>query len=132
MQVAHFATGSNFGGNPYGNPCQILLPPAGHYLRTNIVFSLSNDVVRGDFEMNYLNIIVPQSAITNTLVDGSTVDATNFVAIGASGYYGAQIPVTNMGTNASAHTVISSQPVGVEFYGFGAYDTYGGLGAVVK
>jgi hypothetical protein len=84
-----------------------------------------------------LNIIVPQSAISSTLVEGSTVDAANFVPIGTSGYHGAQVTVTNaLDTNnveqAASHTVISSQPVGVEFYGFGCFDAYGGFGGVVK
>ena len=62
---------------------------------------------------------------------------TNFVAIGTSGYYGAQITVTNaLDTNnveqATSHTVISSQPVGVEFHGFTDWDAYGCFGGVVK
>jgi hypothetical protein len=77
---------------------------------------------------NFLNLIVAQSAITNTLVDGSSIAATNFVVIGTSGYYGAQITVTNSG----AYTVISSQPVGVEVYGFGINDAYGYFGGMVK
>ena len=90
--------------------------------------------VTGDFyeNSNYLNIIVPQSAIANTLVDGSTVDATNFVPIGTSGYYGAQISVTNAVDGATTHTVTSSQPVGVEVYGVGFYDAYGYFGGIVK
>jgi hypothetical protein len=135
IQVAHFANGLHLSGS--GDPCEILLPPAGHYLRTNIVFSLLNNNITGDFATSYLNIIVPQSAISSTLVDGSTVAATNFVAIGTSGYYGAQIIVSNaVDTNnveqATSHTVISSQPVGVEFYGFGDYDAYGYFGGLVK
>jgi hypothetical protein len=130
IQVAHFANGLYFDGE--GDPCEILLPPAGHYLLTNIVFTLPGDWNTGDFATNYLNIIVPQLAITNTLVDGSTVDATNFVPIGTSGYYGAQISVTNAVDGATTHTVTSSQPVGVEVYGFGPYDAYGCFGGVVK
>lgn len=61
-------------------------------------------------------------------VDDSVVAASNFVAIGASGYYGAQRPLTNSG----AHTVNSSQPVGVQVYGFGACDAYGYFGGIVK
>jgi hypothetical protein len=131
IQVAHFANGLQFDFAEYmesqvGDPCEILLPPAGHYLMTNIVFTL--DAVTGDFTENYLNIIVPQSALTNTWVDGSTVDATNFVPIGTSGYYGAQITITNSGV----HTVTSSQPVGVQVYGFGDVDAYGYFGGIVK
>ena len=48
--------------------------------------------------------------------------------IGANGFYGARITVTNGG----AHTVVSSQPVGVEVYGWGDADAYGYFGGVVK
>jgi hypothetical protein len=123
IQVAHFANGSTFSGEP-GDPCEILLPPAGHYLETNIVFTPTNTP---GFDENYLNLIVTQSAIANTLLNGSLLAATNFVPIATSGYYGAQIPV-EPGTN----TVNSSHPVGVEVYGFGTDDAYGYFGGVVK
>jgi hypothetical protein len=87
-----------------------------------------NDCVGGDFPTNWLNVIVAQSAITNTLVDCSPLAATNFVLIGASGYYGTRYSLTNSGP----HTVTSSQPVGVEVYGFGDSDAYGYFGGVVK
>jgi hypothetical protein len=132
IQVAQFANGSLFDSAYYGDPCEILLPPAGHYLLTNIVFTLSNDWFSGDFdgdfEENYLNLIVTQSATNSTWVDGLAVAATNFVAIGSSGYYGAQITVTNSGV----HAVTSSQPVGVQVYGFGYTDAYGYFGGLVK
>ena len=128
IQVAQFANGGNFDGAPNGDPCEILLLPTGHYLETNTVVTLPNDNVKGDFYANYMSLIVAQSAITNTLVDGFHVAATNFVPIGTSGYYGAQITITNSG----AHKVTSSQPVGVEVYGFGNFDAYGYFGGVVK
>jgi IgGFc binding protein len=132
IQVAQFANGAA-SDNPTigeGDPCEILLPPIGHYLETNIVFTLTNDLpnqVTGDFSENFLNLIVSESATTNTWVDGSLVEPTNFVPIGASSYCGAQITVTN-----GTHTVISSRPVGVEIYGFGNWDAYGYLGGIVK
>ena len=133
IQVAHFATGNDIDWPyPGADPCEILLPPTGHYLQTNIVFSLPSDYITGDFPINYLNVIVPQSAITNTLVDGAPVDVGNFGAIGTSGYYGAQIAVTNAAHGATTHSVISSHPVGVEVYGFGLYDAYGYVGGLVK
>jgi hypothetical protein len=66
--------------------------------------------------------------MTNTAVNGSIVSATHFVAIGTSGYYGAQLTVTNNGV----HNVVSSKPVGVEVYEFGNADAYGYFGGVVK
>ena len=88
---------------------------------------MPNDGIAGDFYENFLNIIVTQSATNTTSVDGSLIASTNFVAIGTSGYFGAQINVTN-----GPHTVISSQPVGVIVFGWGYPDGYGYFGGVVK
>ena len=128
IQVAKFSNGAGFGGggNQEGDPCEILLLPTGHWLETNTVVTLDN--INEDFDENFMNLIVSQSAITNTFVDTLPVAATNFVAIGRSGYYGAQITVTNSGV----HKITSSAPVGVEVYGFGTYDAYGYFGGVVK
>ena len=114
--------------NMEGDPCEILLPLIGFYMETNTVVTLTNDDVTGDFDEDYLNLIVPQPATNSTYADGSVVAATNFVAIGSSGYYGAQITVTNSGV----HTVTSSQPAGVEVYGWGYHDAYGYFGGIVQ
>lgn len=133
IQVAQLANGNEFDQSykeSYyeGDPCEILLPPTGHYLETSIVVTLPDDTVTGDFYANYLNLIVPQSATNNTRVDGSLVAPTNFVPIGTSGYYGSQITITTNGV----HKVTSSQPVGVEVYGWGDWDAYGYFGGIVK
>jgi hypothetical protein len=130
IQVAQFANGaaSDHGVEPFeGDPCELLLPLTGHYLCTNVVYTLPNDGVTGGFDTNFLNIIVAQSAIGNTLLDSSILAASNFVVIGTSGYCGAQVPVTN-----GVHTVTSSQPVWVEAYGWGSWDAYGYFSGIVK
>jgi hypothetical protein len=134
IQVAQFANGCDF-DSPYlfaGDPCEILLPPTGRFLQTNTVFFLPADYITEDFDQLYLNIIVPQSALTNTLVDGSTVAATNFLPIGTSGYYGAQLSLTNDVSAATSHTVTSFQPMEVEVYWFGFEDAYSYLGGLVR
>jgi hypothetical protein len=135
IQVAQFANGGYFdqtdSSSESGDPCEILLPPTGYYLMTNTVVAFTNDLPNqavGDFDKNYLNLIVPQSATNSTWVDGWLVTASNYVAVGTSGYYGEQITITNSGT----HTVTSSQPVGVEVYGWGHWDAYGYFGGAVK
>jgi hypothetical protein len=130
VQVAQFANSWNFSGLP-GDPAEILLPPAGHWLQTNVVATMTNDInqITGDFDASYLSLLVAGSGTNSTYVDGSLVAATNFVAIGASGYYGAQISVTNSG----AHTVNSSQPVEVQVYGWAnQQDAYGYFGGRSK
>ena len=130
IQVAQFANGAAFDhpDTREGDPCEILLPPTGRYLATSIVATPPNDDMTGDFDENFLNLMVPQSATNSTWVDGTLVSVTNYIAIGTSGYYGAQITITNSG----AHSVTSSQPVGVEVYGWGYADAYGYFSGVVK
>jgi hypothetical protein len=95
------------------------------------VYTSTNDEPNqtiGDFDEDFMNLIVTQSATNSTYVDGSLVVATNYIAIGSSGYYGAQIMITNSG----AHTVTSSQPAEVQIYGWGYTDAYGYFGGIVK
>ena len=91
IQIAQFANGWEFDhpDTQEGDPNEILLPPTGHYLQTNIVYTPYYLTPSGypGFDENFLNLIVPQSAISNTAVNGSIVAATNFVAIGTSGYF---------------------------------------------
>lgn len=113
-----------------GNLCEMLLPPVGHWLATNVVFTPDGLDVSGepyDFDTICLNAIAADWAITNTFVDGSPLAATNFVPIHTSGYSGARVAVTN-----GPHIVTSSQPVGVQVYGFGPQDAYGYAGGVVE
>ncbi len=125
IQVAQFSQGGNtdFTNNIYyGDPCEILLPPAGYYLNS---YTISSSGANEYFTGNFLNLIVPQAAISATLVDGSAVAATNFTNIGSSGYYAARVSV-GVGT----HTVSSLQPVEVEVYGFQTWDAYGYIGGI--
>jgi hypothetical protein len=89
IQVAHFANGEGYDSPPnyYGEDTEILLPSPNEYSTSYIVYSPS-------FATNFLNLIVATNAAFTTL-DGTNVSliATNFVAIGSSGYAGAQIPV---------------------------------------
>ena len=87
----------------------------------------ANASVNQDFSDNVLNLIIAQAATNSTYVDGALVAATNFVAIGTSGYSGAQIPVS-----AVTNTVTSAQPIGVEVYGWDCEDAYGYFGGMVK
>ena len=131
IQVAQFGNGQDFDSSDgvlYGDPCEILLSPTGHWMNSYIMYTSTNDYLTADFDENFLNLIVAQSAISGTLLDGSPVAATNFVAIGTSGYYGAQIVITNSGS----HTVTSSQPIDVAVYGFGTWDAYSYVGGLAK
>jgi hypothetical protein len=126
IQVAHMANSFSYDYQT-GDPCEILLPPIGHYLQTNIIVAPVDLVGSTNYwAENYMTLIVPQSATTNTIVDGSVLASTNFASMGATGYSGARISVAG-----GTHIVTSSQPIYVEAYGFAYYDAYGFFGGVV-
>jgi hypothetical protein len=128
IQVAQFANGDTFDSASYGDPCEILLPPTGNYLTSYTVYVPPDDLVTGDFDESYLNLIVPTSAITATYVDGVLASTlAPFTAISGSSYSGAQIS-----RPAGSHTVTSSQPVEVQVYGWGSTDAYGYFGGVTQ
>ena len=76
-----------------------------------------------------MTLIVPQAAIPNTYVDGvlaSSETINPFLAIGATGYSGAQVQFST--TAAATHVITSSQPIGIEVYGYfrsSSADSYG-------
>ena len=135
IQVAQFAQGGDTDPQNYnnGDPCEILLPPTGRYLSSYTITTGWDDYQIGDFGVNFLNLIVPQSAISTTVVVNTSVPETNsvaessFVPVGSSGYSAARVPVAP----AKTYTVTSSQPFELQVYGFGDYDAYGYLGGLV-
>ncbi|MGP8237704.1 MAG: IgGFc-binding protein [Limisphaerales bacterium] len=141
IQVAQFALGgddTNYLVQGIGDPCEILLPSTGHYLTSCTVAIQTNDYVTGDFDTNFLNVIIPQSAIATTIMDGVAITnfapLANFEQVGSSDYSAARIPVAP----GSTHAISSSQPVEVEVYGFAVpslahpygEDAYGYIGGL--
>ena len=103
----------------------MLLPPAGYFLAINTVFALPDDNFNGDFNTNYISLIVAQAGVSTTLLNGAPVTSSNFIAIGSSGYYCAEIPITN-----AVNTVSNSQPIEVQVYGWGVFDAYSYIGGI--
>jgi hypothetical protein len=132
IQVAQFANGASFDNthNEEGDPLEMLLLPTGHYL-TSYTIAIPDYVDElGDPFETFVNVILPQSAILATTMDGevitNVVAITNFVQIGTSGYSGARVSVSN----GSTHTITSSHPLELQVYGFGYYDAYGYIGGL--
>ena len=136
IQVAQFSNGGFFDeqfgvedpndpGKPgLGDPFEMLLPPAGHYLTSYTVLTPTG--FYSGFITNYLNLIVQRSDTNNVLVDGQPPNVP-FRPIASSGYYGAQV-----GVLPGAHTVSAPSPVGLQIYGFGNYDAYGYMGGITN
>jgi Bacterial Ig-like domain (group 1) len=58
--------------------------------------------------------------VGSILLDGSAISVASFAPIGASGFSGAQVPVT-LGT----HNLSGPLPFGAFMYGFASFDSYG-------
>lgn len=112
--VAQYANGSTYDG-AVADPFMMLVPPHEQFLNDYTVSTLSSGIKR-----NFLNVVVPTASAGSVVLDGATVPADRFTAIGTSGFSGAQIPVS-----IGSHRVRASRAFGLFVYGFDDYDSYG-------
>ena len=96
--VAQFAHGTTV-DNVLGDPTLLLVPPVEQFLdRYTLAAPLTG------FDVNYLNVVAPESAVGAITLDGAAIPAAQFTPIGTSGYVGAQLPVSP-GTHRLATSV---------------------------
>lgn len=112
--VAQFSNGSEY-DNVTSDPFMMLIPP---YEQFNTSYTVTTPV--SGFATNYINVVVPASAVGSLTLDGTIVAASRFSPIGATGFSGAQLAV-GLGT----HRLAAPLPFGAFMYGFDAYDSYG-------
>jgi IgGFc binding protein len=80
-----------------------------------------------DFGLNFVSIVAPTGSTVK--LDGKSIPAKSFRAVGASGRSVAQMPLSAT-SNAKVHEVEGDKPIGIVVYGFGPYAGYlypGGL-----
>ncbi len=114
IQVIQYSRGTSTDG-VLGDPFMMLIPPYEQFLGE---YTISTSDVK--FSANFINLVVPASAIGDVRVDGVIVPVNSFSAVGSSGFYTASISIS-----LGSHTVKSLYPVGVHVYGFGTTDSYG-------
>jgi hypothetical protein len=112
--VAQYSPGQSF-DNVVSDPFMMLIPPTEQFLNQ---YTLSTPAT--GFTANFVNIVVPSTAISSLRLDGASIDTTLFSSIGSSGFSGAQVPVA-----LGSHAIIGDVPFGIYVYGFGSYDSYG-------
>jgi hypothetical protein len=120
IQVAQFSNGSDFDGTT-GDPFEILLPPAGKYLRAYTVS------VSDRFTTGFLNLVVDQFGLNTTVVDGQFIPSGSFQPIGTGGFFGTQLAVA-----PGPHVISCFSPIGVQVYGFADFDGYGYVGGISR
>lgn len=111
--VAQYANGSGFSGNP-GDPFMMLIPSLEQFLAGYTLTTVSGYVA------HYINIVAPNAVVGLLTFDGVPLPASNYTAIGTSGFSGAQIKVTD-----GSHTLSARLAFGAFQYGFNNDDSYG-------
>jgi hypothetical protein len=111
--VAQYANGSTFSGNP-GDPFMMLIPPLEQFLPKYTVTTVNGYVA------HFINIVAPNSIVGSLTLDGAAVPAGSFTPIGASGFSGAQLSISE-----GIHNLSGSLAFGVWVYGFNNDDSYG-------
>lgn len=112
--VAQFSNGSQFDGVT-SDPFMMLIPPFEQFLASYTVTTPASG-----FGANFINVVTPQGAAGRISLDGAPIPADRFTPIGASGFAGAQLPVS-----LGSHNLSGPLPFGVFVYGFDEFDSYG-------
>ncbi|HYQ17467.1 MAG TPA: IgGFc-binding protein, partial [Polyangiaceae bacterium] len=119
VSVAQYMEGQSAGGGA-GDPALALTVSESQYRNSYLIHAPTA------YPTNFVNIIAPSSATVT--VDGATIAAARFQAIGGTGYSVIRMPLSNEGNGN--HTITGSKPVGVTVYGYGQVTSYwypGGL-----
>lgn len=115
--VAQYSNSSEFDGVT-SDPFMVIVPPHEQFLANYTVTTPATG-----FDVNYINVVAPTDAVGSVELDGSVISAASFVAIGTSGFSGAQLAV-----DKGTHNLAGTLPFGVFVYGFAPFDSYGYTG----
>ncbi len=101
--VAQYAYSQNYyrtdpGGNATfaGDPLMMIVPPSEQFLASYTVATPVESAILGAqrFDRNFINIVAPAADVGLIELDGVAIEANKFTAIGTSGFFGAQLPVS--------------------------------------
>lgn len=114
IQVMQYSNGTTFDGVT-SDPFMMTVPPYEQYLNDYVVTTPASG-----FRFNFINVIVPKSAVGSVTIDGTAIAADKFTAIPGTGFAGAQLDVA-----LGSHTLKGPLPFGVHSYGYDVDDSYG-------
>ncbi|MEW6127269.1 MAG: PKD domain-containing protein, partial [Acidobacteriota bacterium] len=114
--VAQYSNSYTFDLVINSDPSMTLLIPATHWLKR---YTFKGQQLGSNTTTNYVNLVVPTSAVGQIILDGSPIASANFTAIGNTGYSGATITVSQ-----PAHSLVAPVEFGATVYGFAQTDAY--------
>lgn len=105
----------------YGwDPTMMIVPSTSQFLSD---YLFSNQVDEA-FDSNYVNVVIPDSAIPSLHLDDRTVQSA-FITIPGSGFSFSQISLPQ-----GSHHITASVPFGLSIYGTGIADAYANFGGM--
>lgn len=130
--VAQFKKTSNTSGASWlGDPFMMIIPPKEQFIDSCLLINIQSDEIQDNgsfinvYQEHFLTLVVPQGAISSTMIDGNQLPSNLFSQIPSSGYYYANVPVTE-----GQHFVRSTEPIGIYAYGYGPANSYGYIGGM--
>lgn len=130
--VAQYKKTSNDGGATYiSDPFMMIIPPQEQFIENCKLINIQAYEIQDNlqfskvYQEHYITLVVPQDALTDTKIDGSTVSPGLYKPIPNSNYYYANVRVSE-----GQHTISSSKPIGIYAYGYGPANSYGYIGGM--
>lgn len=112
--VTQYSNGSQY-DNVTSDPFQVVVPPFEQFLSSYTITTPATG-----FSSNFVNVVVPDSAVGSVTLDGVAIPAGDYTGIGSTGFSGAAVPVS-----LGSHQLDSPMPFGLTVYGFDSFDSYG-------
>ena len=112
--VAQYSNGQDW-DDVVSDPFMMLVPPTEQFLSEYTFATPANG-----FRSNFVNVVMPTSAVGGLTLDGAGVPAAEFNQIGSTEFSGAQLDLA-----AGSHSMSAKEPFGIYVYGFDSYDSYG-------
>jgi hypothetical protein len=112
--VAEYSNGSTYDG-VQSDPFMMLIPPFEQFQNAYTVTTPASG-----FSANFINVVIPTSAIPGFRLDGGAVAPDQFAPIAATGFSSAQLAVA-----LGSHTLSAAARFGTFVYGFDTDDSYG-------
>ncbi len=110
--VGQYSNSSSFDGIS-SDPFMAIVPALNQFDTEHIINTPSGFT-------DYINIVVPTTAINDVELDGTDIDASEFTNVEGTTYSSAQIKISG-----GKHTITSNQKIGILGYGYANYDSYG-------
>ncbi len=122
IELAQYSNSSTYDGTT-GDPSMMIIPP---YQQFETSYTITTPVNSETVFTNYVNLVVPKSAVGLVAIDGTPVPASEYNAIGSSEFEGAQVDLT-----PGSHVITGNgEPFGAFSYGFAAFNAYSYYGGM--